>query len=284
MNLGWEGFGGAGICFLSLVYAGIGIWATEFFLKRLRLTIPAGISATFVVVLTPLAVYGAQVALGGWAEGLVYREYHTHVDWRWMMMELCTLASGAVLLWRYALPFLVMPIAVTLWYMSMDLTPFLFGQEQLTWELRQLVSLWFGLCILLLAVWVDLRTRREQDYAYWLYLFGTLAFWSGLSMIHSEHEWHRLVYLCINLVMILVGTLLSRRVFAVFGGIGVAGYLSYIAYEVFEDSVFFPFCLTAVGFGIVYLGILWQRNEGIVALRLRAFLPLQVQELVDRRR
>ena len=99
---------------------------TEYFLDR-GLPIPAGITAAFVVVLTPLAVYGLQAALGWWAEGLAYREYHTHIDWRWLLMELATLACGAVMLWRYRLPFLVMPIAITLWYMSMDLTPFLFG-------------------------------------------------------------------------------------------------------------------------------------------------------------
>src|SRR5574337_249482 len=147
MNLGWERFGGWGLFFIALAYAGVGLWLTEFFLNRSHLPIPAGIMATFAVVLTPLAVYGLQAALGWWAEGKIYREYHTHIDWRWMFMEFATLASGAVMLWRYRLPFLVMPIAVTLWYMSMDLTPFLFGEADATWELRKFVSLWFGLLI-----------------------------------------------------------------------------------------------------------------------------------------
>jgi len=118
MTLGWERFGGWGLFFIALAYASAGLWLTEFFLYRSRLPIPAGITATFVVVLTPLAVYGLQAALGWWAEGKVFREYHTLIDWRWMFMEFATLASGAVMLWRYRLPFLVMPIAVTLWYMS----------------------------------------------------------------------------------------------------------------------------------------------------------------------
>ncbi|MCK7580076.1 MAG: hypothetical protein MZV65_33335 [Chromatiales bacterium] len=166
MTLGWERFGGWGLFFIALAYAGAGLWLTEFFLNRSRLPIPAGLTATFVVVLTPLAVYGLQVALGWWAEGKVFREYHTLVDWWWMLMELATLASGAVLLWRYRLPFLVMPVAVTLWYMSMDLTPFLFGDADWMWELRKFVSLWFGLLIVLLAFWVDLRTRHDKDYRF----------------------------------------------------------------------------------------------------------------------
>ncbi len=34
------------------------------------------------------------------------------------------------------------------------------------------VSLWLGLLIVLLAFWVDIRTRHDKDFAFWLYLFG----------------------------------------------------------------------------------------------------------------
>lgn len=283
MTLGWERFGGWGLFFIALAYAGAGLWLTEFFLNRSRLPIPAGITATFVVVLTPLAVYGLQTALGWWAEGIVFREYHTLIDWRRMFMELATLASGAVMLWRYRLPFLVMPIAVTLWYMSMDLIPFLFGDADVTWELQKLVSLWFGLLIILLAFWVDIRTRHDKDYAFWLYLFGVIAFWGGLSMMRSDSELNKFIYLCINLILIVVGAMLSRRVFAVFGGLGAADYLRHLAYDVFKDSMMFPFVLTIIGLGVIYLGIIWQRHEEIISSKLRGLLPLPVRELIERR-
>ncbi len=284
MTLGWESFGGWGIFFIALGYAGAGLWLTEVFLNRKRLRIPAGVTATFVVVLTPLAVYGFQAAMGWWAQGMVYRDYHALIDWRWMFMELATLACGAVMLHRYRLPFLVMPIAVTLWYMSMDLTPFLFGKNDLTWELQKVVSLWFGLFIVLAAFWVDIRTRFDEDYAFWLYLFGVIAFWSGLSSMASDKELNKFIYLCINLVMIAVGAMLSRRVFAVFGGLGAAGYVCHLAYDVFKDSLMFPFALTFIGFGVIYLGIVWQRHEETVSGFLQGLLPPAIRELMERRR
>jgi hypothetical protein len=283
MTLGWERFGGWGLFSIALAYAIAGLWLTEFFLNRSRLPIPAGITAAFVVVLTPLAVYGLQSALGYWAEGRVYREYHTYIDWRWVLMELVTLATGAIMLWRYRLPFLVMPVAVTLWYMSMDLTPFLFGEANSTWELRKLVSLWFGLLVTLLAFWVDVRTRHEKDFAFWLYFFGVIAFWGGLSLMQSDSELNKFIYLCINLVMIAVGSILSRRVFAVFGGLGAAGYLGHLAYDVFKDSMMFPFVLTIIGLGVIYLGVLWQRHEEKISSKLRGMLPLPMRELIERR-
>lgn len=198
-------------------------------------------------------------------------------------MELATLASGAVMLWRYRLPFLVMPVAVTLWYMSMDLAPFLFGEEYVPWELRKWVSLWFGLLIALLAFWVDIRNQSSRDFAFWLYIFGVTAFWSGLSLMESESEWSKLLYCMMNIAMIFTGAILGRRVFVVFGGLGVAGYLGYLAYEVFENSLLFPIALTLIGLAIVWLGILWQRHEQRVSDRLRRLLPAPLRELIARR-
>ncbi len=232
----------------------------------------------------PLAVYGLQVGLGFWAEGFEYRDYHTRIDWRWLLMELATLAVGAVMLWRYRLPFLVMPVAVTLWYMSMDLAPFLAGGEDPDWELRKLVSLWFGLLMIPLAFWVDIRSRHDRDYAFWLYLFGVVAFWGGLSLMKSDSELSKLLYFAINLFLIVLGAVLSRRVFVVFGGLGCAGYLSYLAYDVFKDSLLFPFLLTLIGLGVIYLGFLWQRHEEKIGARLQSWLPEALRELLARRR
>lgn len=283
MTLGWERFGGFGLLAIALAYAALGLWLTQRLLVRHRLPIPAGVCAAFVVALAPLAVYGLQAGLGMWADGRVYRQLHTHIDWRWLLMELATLAAGAAMAWRYRLPFLLMPVAVTLWYLSMDLTPFLFGSEDASWELRKLVSLWFGLLMLLLAFWIDLRTQQAKDYAFWIYLFGMLAFWGGLSTMRSESELGRFTYLCINLVLIVLGSVLGRRVFTVCGGLGVAGYLGHLAYTVFKDSMIFPFALTAIGLGIVYLGIVWQRREAHITRALRARLPAPLQALLARR-
>jgi len=195
------------------------------------------------------------------------------------------LAIGAILLWRYRFPFMLMPIAVTLWYMSMDLVPFLLGKERVyDWEIRKLISLWFGLAMTLVAFWVDLRSRFSRDYAFWLYLFGVLTFWGGLSLMDSGSEWGKLAYCGINVAMILVGAVLGRRVFAVFGGLGVAGYLGYLSHRVFKDSLVFPFALSLVGLAIIALGVLWQRREAQWAASLRRFVPGPLRELIEARR
>jgi hypothetical protein len=178
---------------------------------------------------------------------------------------------------------MLMPNAVTLWYMSMDIAPLAFGADYWDFELRKTVSVWFGLAMLVLAFWVDLRSRFSRDYAFWLYLFGVATFWGGLSLMNSGSELGKLAYCGINVAMVLLGAILGRRVFAVFGGLGIAGYLGHLSWSLFKDSLIFPFALSAIGLAIIWLGVLWQRNEPRWAANLRGFVPQAVRELIEAR-
>lgn len=279
MTLGWESFGGAGILCISAFYAAAGLKITHVFSVK-NLAIPAGICATFVVCLTPLAIYGFQQWLGLWPDGSVYKDYHRYIKWHWLPMELGTLAIGAIIAWRYKYPFLIMPIAVTLWYMTMDITAMISGGD-MTWELRKLVSLYSGLFMIGLAFRVDIKSRHKADYAFWIYIFGVSAFLGGLSSLNSDNELSKFIYFCINLLMIGVGVLLIRRVFVVLGALGSCGYFSHLASDVFNDSWLFPITLTVIGLGIIYLGILWQKHEKAITQKSRLLLPESLRELLE---
>lgn len=279
MNLGWESYGGLGIVFISLLYAAIGLKLTNSFNAK-GYDIPAGICGAFVIALTPLAVYGLQQALGLWPDESVYREYHRYIKWHWLYMEMSTLAVGAILAWKYKFPFLMMPIAVTLWYLSMDITAMISGGDD-DWQLRKLVSMYSGLLMIALAFWIDIRSRNQADYAFWVYLFGVLAFWIGMSLQYSDSEFAKFIYFSINLLMIFVGVLLVRRVFVVFGALGCSGYLGHLAFDIFKNSWLFPIVLTVLGLLVIYLGILWQKHEQSITRRVRQILPDALRELLE---
>lgn len=281
MNLGWEMYGGWGILFLSVSYAILGIALTHA-LDDKGYKIPAGICATFVICLTPLAIYGFQQGMGWWPDATVYQEFHGYIKWHWIFMELGTLAVGIILAWIYRYPFMIMPIAVTLWYMSMDLT-YMIGDQNYTYELSAMVSMYFGIVTILIAFWVDIRSSQTADYAFWLYIFGVMAFWGGLTCQHSDSELSKFLYMCTNVLMILIGVILSRKVFVIFGALGFCFYLGYLAFQVFNLSYLFPVALTVIGFGIIYLGILWQKNEAKLTKKVRSILPKPVQDLFEAR-
>jgi hypothetical protein len=279
MNLGWESFGGWGILFISLAYAGIGLKLTQVFQSK-GYAIPAGICATFSVALTPLGIYGLQHALGLWPDESTYQEYHQYIKWHWLYMELGTLIVGAMVAWRYKYPFLIMPLAATLWYMSMDIAA-MFAGGRADFQLRSLVSMYCGLLMVLLAFWVDFRAKGNADYAFWLYIFGVMAFWGGMTAQDSDSELSKFIYFCINIFMIGTGALIIRRVFVVFGAIGSCLYFGHLAFDLFKDSWLFPIALTAIGLLIVYLGVLWQKNEQFIIEKTRNILPIQVKDFLD---
>src|SRR5947208_13588298 len=112
--------------------------------------------------------------------------------------------------------------------MSMDLTPFIYGRSDFTWNQCLWVSLWFGLAFLGVSFLVDRRTR--DDYAFWGYLFGTLAFWGGLSLMESQSEVSKLLYCLINIVLMLISVLLDSRKFIVCCSLCVCGDVDHIDY------------------------------------------------------
>ena len=140
-----------------------------------------------------------------------------------------------------------------------------------SWNERLWVSLWFGLAVLLVSYLVDRRTR--EDYAFWGYLFGMLAFWGGLSLMESGSEFRRFLYCLINVGLILLSVVLERRVFIVFGALGVFGYLGHLADSIFKDSLMFPFALTLLGIAIIYLGIKYQRNRTLIESAILGLVP-----------
>ena len=283
MTLAWEKFGGGGICAISAIYA-LAFSLAGRTLWRQQLKVPGGLLVTMAVWMTPLGIYGLERLTGFWPQSDpgVYRDFHLWVKGGWFLMEVGTIIAGAVALRFFRFPFLTFPIAFVLWYMSMDLTPLIFGKADIAMHDRLWVSLWFGLAMLLVAYWIDHRT--DEDYAHWIYLFGLVAFWGGLSLMESGSQWKKFVYCLINVVLMFFSVVLQRRVFLVFGALGVFGYLGYLSYNVFKDSVMFPFALTFLGILIIALGVGYQRKRVAVEQFLLNRIPINLQSKLPKNR
>ena len=289
-TLAVESLGMMALLGLAIAYAVVATVAAAHFEQR-GITVPASIMATLAVALTPLWVFALQHVLGFWSYGgdaQHYQDFHRWMDWRWIAMELATLLAGAIMLKRFRYPFLVMPIALTLWYMGMDLIPMLMqSAEGSDWfsgpgfEFRKIISLVFGLIMLLIAFFVDLRSRYSKDYAFWLYLFGLLTFCGALSMMRSGAISGKLIYLVLHFGLVFIGALLSRRTFAVFGGIGILMVLGDLSRGVFKDSFAFVAVLTILGFALIGVGVWWSRYESMISSRIRSILPADLSESLE---
>lgn len=277
LTVAWMSIGDGALLAISSLYVA-SLTALALALQRRDQPIAAGALAAVAVSIVPLAVFALQRVTGFWpfAEGMAdYPDYYRYVRGQWLLMEASTVVAGLLMLRAVPFPFIVMPMALALWFMSMDLSAYLYSPE-LDWTQRHEVSLGFGLALLLVSVLIDGRTR--DDYAHWGYLAGLLAFWGGLTALDSGSELGKFGYCLINLVLMALALLLRRPVFMTFGALGVALYLGYLAHDVFADSLLFPLVLTLLGLGVIAGGLAYQKRRERLTERLRDRLPGWVQQ------
>lgn len=272
MTLGWEAFGGGGIFLIAAIYAAALALIGKKLLRSPKTRTPGGLLITMSVAMAPLATYGLERMTGLWPDSDPgrYRDFHVYVRSGWLWMEVATVLASVLALRLARFPFVVMPLAFALWYVSMDLAPLVLGAD-LDWQGRAWVSAIVGFVMLVVAFIVDRRTR--DDYAFWLYLFGLAAFWGGLSSMSSDSELNKLLYCLINLTLIVLSVLLERRAFTVFGGLGVFGYLGNLSWHLFKDSVGFPFALSTIGILIIFTAVKYAKNHVAIDERVMAMVP-----------
>ena len=277
-TLAFARLGGGVLALIALVYAVL-LTAAGRHLWQREMRIPGGLLIVAAVAMAPLFTYGVQDALGWWthAEPGNYRDFYIWIKASWLPMELATIAAGvaALSVWRF--PFLVAPIAFALWFMSMDLVPWVFGADWDSWDQRRIVSLWFGLAMLIVAWTVDVRAKG--DFAFWLHLFGLAAFWGGLTLLDSQSELGKAFYCLVNLVLLLLALFLERRAYLVFGALGIAAYLCHLAGEVFQELLLYPFALSLIGVLVIGAGLWLHRRQAALAQLLAERLPPALKAL-----
>ncbi len=271
--------GGAALTTTGIVYFAGFLALCHYLWHCPGLRTPGGLAAAIAVAMVPMAIYGIQDMLGLWPgsetepEPGRYRDFFPWINSSWIPMELGTIAAAALVLYAYPFPFITFVAAVALWFLSMDLAGWFTPDRVADLDLRRDVSLWFGLALVLVAWIIDLRWRSRGDFAFWLHLAGAAAFWGGLSWHESSSEWHAFAYCLINIGLVLFSILADRRIYAVLGGLGIAIYLGHLAYDVFEDALWFSFALSGIGLLIIGLGILFLSKRATLERAVDAWVP-----------
>jgi hypothetical protein len=70
----------------------------------------------------------------------------------------------------------------------------------------------------------------------------------------------------------------------VFGAAGVFGYVGHLAWEMFEDSLLFPFVLSTAGLAIIALGILYAKNRDRIEENVVCAVPTGIRRLLPTER
>lgn len=142
-TLAFSQMGGWALCATAVVYATLFTLAGHYLWHGKNLRTPGGLLVAIAVTMAPLAVFGIQDASGWWSHfgkpGST-RDFYVWIKGGWLFMELAAIGVGILALRFYRFPFIVSIIAVALWFMSMDLAPWIFDRPYPDWEMRRQVS------------------------------------------------------------------------------------------------------------------------------------------------
>ncbi len=276
-NEAFNRMGGWALAACGAAYLVVFIAAGDYLWRKPGLRIPAGLLVAVAISMVPLIIYGIQDALDLWKYGDPgkYKNFLPYMNGSWIYMEIGTIIAAALAVWRYPFPFILLIAAVALWFMSMDLGMWLTrtpdGYDD--WQVRQNVSIVFGLVMVGMAWTVDVLRRDGPDFPFWIHIFGVMTFWGALTATDGGTELDKALYCLLCAGMIGFGVFLNRRVYVVFGALGIATYLGYLASEVFPDVLLFSFALSAIGLAVIALGLLLHRNYARMAKALDDTMP-----------
>ena len=280
-TLAFSQMGGTALTITAVVYAALFMAAGHYLWSVKNLRTPGGLLIAIAVSMTPLAVYGIQDSYDLWSKfgkpGTV-RDFYVWIKGSWIFMEVAAIAAATLALRFYRFPFIVVIVAFALWFMSMDIVPWITDSLSKDFETQRQVSIWFGPGMIMSAVVVNAR-QRTGDFAFWLYLFGVMTFWGAITASSSTPVLAKVLYCAMNVGFLGLAIILGRRVFAVFGTMGLALSLVNFSQTVFGDSLLFPFALSLIGVGIIALGLYYYRHQDAVARWIDERLPAPLKRL-----
>jgi hypothetical protein len=264
----WDVLDGGAVAVTSAIYAllfivlGNKLWANE------ETRIPGGLLFTLAVAITPLGVFGVEKFLG----------LNVSDSGPRLLLELSMVGAGVIAVYFRRFPFLTAPIAIGLWLLTMDVSTQLLG-DHVSWDSERMITLGFGLAMLIGSYLVDRRTR--EDFSFWGYLVGATAFWWALTLSDQNNELAKFAYFSVNVGLMFLSVLLNRKIFTIYGAIGAVGYLGHLAWSVFENTPLFPVVLSLMGLAIIFVGIKYHKNSAaidrailnLVPASLRSWLP-----------
>ena len=279
----WQSFNGAGLLALAVSY-GLGfLLAGQLFWVQPGLRVQGDILVTLAVCMVPFAIYGLEKACGWEVDG-AFVNGDTGLAWvkkSGLFIHAGTVVAALVAIRWFRFPGLAAPIAFALWLLVQEGASYGHPLGATLWKLENQFSLAFGLGLLGVGFLVD--RWANEDFAFWLYLIGLLAFQFAVSLQQGESEVQRALYCLLAVGFIAMGTVLRRRTFLVFGAWGICAYLLHLSAR-FSTSLVLPLALLLLGGLLLFLGVQLHTRRAALRATLEHLVPAGLRTLLPPRR
>jgi hypothetical protein len=262
MGIQWEAVGKVGQVLIASMTISL-LWGLGALLRRRGYSLGGNMLVFVGTGIVPLWIYTVEHLIGVWPRiGEDYEDFFRDVQPSWVSMELGAIAVAAVVLWKVRFSLIGLLISFWAWYLSMDFARWIFGGSARDWgsTAAEATSCVIGLG--LIGLGVALQRRLGEDISLWFYLFGHLAVICPFTALALEHKTilGLLAFPAFYAGVVVASVWLQRKVFLVFGAIGIYGYVSYLASEIFHGALGFTFGLALVGLVIIFSAVWYQKS------------------------
>ncbi|MGC2594740.1 MAG: hypothetical protein WA347_00490 [Rhabdochlamydiaceae bacterium] len=259
-------YGTGALLLISIAYATGFMGAGLYLLKAKQKKTLGGLCIFLSISLVPLITYASQDLMGWWPGQFPgqYSDFFCWIKGGWAIMELATIGTSWAALYFIKFPLLTVPLYIALWFMTMDIAALFshpssnhLGDDSHLMHIRIALCHLLGLFLIVNAVTLD--RAQKTAFGFWGHLFGVAIFWSGITLTNYTGWIGNTLYCLLNVSMIVLSPILERRVFLIFGTIGVVGHLFWLAHKYFADSANFPLILSGIGLLVIIAGWVIQR-------------------------
>lgn len=245
---------------ISIIYALIFFITGGYCWYAKKLRVPGGLLFSLGIVMVPIIVYSLQNFLNWLPTTLPSgcTSFYCWINSNWVPMEICTLLVACLVLYFIRFPFITVLIYSTISFMFMDAIHLFDDPSNNHWVYYCAASITIG--SLLNVLGFSLYRKNQKDFGFWSYLFGMFLCWIGLTAWDIQTELGYFTYFLINLAFLLLSGFFHRKIFMLFGSLGIVYYISHLAY-IFADSLMFSYFLGAIGFSIIMLATFLLRSR-----------------------
>jgi hypothetical protein len=253
-------FGSAGLLSISILYAVIAGFFSWFLIVKREKRFAGGISALIAVAMFPFVIAALEQILGLWPDNIaLFQGYHFWAYGSWLMIELTTIGAGCIAVALTRCPFIIIPVLLSLWHFSMDLSSIIARQHYAEDSSSQIGSMIFSIVLLAVSFIADRRTR--EDYSFWGYLFGCFALIAGISSMELSPSVQIFGVILFTVIFFTAAFFLERRLLFIMGSFSLFAVVSFFLTKIFTDATVLFFCLSAFGAAQLSVFFLYLRKE-----------------------
>ncbi len=271
----WEVLGPGGVLAVSLVYALLLVVMASVLSKN-GFRHAAAVSTVLAVGMTPLVTWSVLTLTGWWDQfpelrysGPVAAEF----DWqniRWLPIDLTTILTALVALRTVRYGVLALPLAIATPAIAIHGISLVFDVDVAD-QLGPRLAMLLAVVMLSIGYALDRATEDGEDYAIWFYAAGLvstagsiLGFWNRSAAIAA----HSMLFL--SVLFAVAALQMRRRLFLAAATIGFLGYLAYLTFDVFRNTLGYPILLATSGLVIILLAVWIQRRFPDLQQRMNA--------------